>query len=420
MSRKDISLHALKEVVADLGPVFTTKDASEDARMKNAHSYLVNHSHYHAFVGGALSDYRSQLKIDDIGKDSKRGTRWKKICLPDEGLTESQYNKTSQLPTGPLPQRLSMKELSNKPDLGPQYAGDNFLARRMRKHQSWYRANVLKLPYGTGPKPNDTSCYGNMLTRADGEAGCNFLNQEIFEVVQNRIAQGGGAVERYRLLHNMLSSQPMCFNLLGPLVRDHNLAKTLLQTLVPERISEVTRVEIEWSPNPPMDYLNDHTAFDAFIEYRTTEGQLFGLGIETKLSEPFSQKEYDRPEYRRWMQLPDAPWLLEAWDKVQDIKHNQLWREHLLAIALRSHPESTYAQVRLLLVHHHEDVECLRNYSNYKRLIQSEDDSLIRFTLDQIVDHWSCVVTNEDQKKWLLSFKNRYIDLEIPSATITE
>ena len=79
MSRKEISLHVLKEVVADLGPVFTTKDVSEDARMKKTHFYLVDHSHYHAFVGGALSDYRAQLKIDDIGKDSKRGTRWKRI-----------------------------------------------------------------------------------------------------------------------------------------------------------------------------------------------------------------------------------------------------------------------------------------------------------------------------------------------------
>ncbi len=187
----------------------------------------------------------------------------------------------------------------------------------MRRHQSWYRSVVLNLPYGTGPGPNSASFYGNMLTRIDGEAGLNFLSSEIFQVVQNRIAQGGGAIERFRLLHNMLSSQPMCFNLFGPLVIDHDLAKTLLETIVPESISEVIRVDIEWSPIPKTDYLNDHTAFDAFVEYRTTDRQLIGLGIETKLSEPFSQKEYDRPEYRRWMLDTDSPWLSEAWDKVQ-------------------------------------------------------------------------------------------------------
>ena len=303
--------------------------------------------------------------------------------------------------------------MTNNPDIGPQYAGDSFLRRKMRKHQSWYRANVLELPYGTGPKPDDTTYYGNMLNRADGEAGQNFLTKEIFEVVLDRIAQGTGAVEKFRLLHNMLSSQPMCFNLFGPLARDHNLAKTLLQTLVPERITQVTRIEIEWSPKPAMDYLNDHTAFDAFIEYKTVDGQLFGLGIETKLSEPFSQKEYDRPEYRRWMQLPNSPWLPESWNKVQAIGHNQLWREHLLAVALRSHPKSTYANVRLLLVHHTEDIECVRNYSNYKGLLSEEDDSLLSLSLDKIVECWLSVATKEDQKQWLTSFKNRYVGLDI-------
>jgi hypothetical protein len=302
--------------------------------------------------------------------------------------------------------------MNNHPDIGPQYARDSFLARKMRKHQIWYRTNVLKLPYGTGPKPNDTSYYGNMLTCADGEAGRNFLTPEIFEVVKDRIAQGTGAVEKYRLLHNMLSSQPMCFNLFGPLVRDHDLAKTLLQTLVIEKISEVTRVEIEWSPKPAMDYLNDHTAFDAFIEYRATDRQLFGLGIETKLSEPFSQKMYDRLEYRRWMQLSNSPWLPESWNKVQAIGHNQLWREHLLAVAMHSQPHSPYAQVRLLSVHHSEDLECVRNYSNYKSLLRVEDDSLFSLSLDQVVERWSSVVTKKDQKQWLISFKNRYIDLD--------
>ncbi len=38
-------------------------------------------------------------------------------------------------------------------DLGPQYPGDNRLAARMRFHQSWYRAQILQVPWGTGPGP---------------------------------------------------------------------------------------------------------------------------------------------------------------------------------------------------------------------------------------------------------------------------
>ena len=79
MGRKDISLYTLKEVVAGLGQVFTTKDVSEDIRMKQAHLNLKDHKHYHAFVGGALSDHRAQLEIDEIEKNTSRGSRWKKI-----------------------------------------------------------------------------------------------------------------------------------------------------------------------------------------------------------------------------------------------------------------------------------------------------------------------------------------------------
>jgi len=79
MSRKDVSFHVLKEVVNDLGRVFTTKDVSEDPRMLTAHRHLTDHSHYHAFVGGALSDHRARLGIDEIQKRTKRGSRWQKV-----------------------------------------------------------------------------------------------------------------------------------------------------------------------------------------------------------------------------------------------------------------------------------------------------------------------------------------------------
>lgn len=79
MSRNDVSVHVMKEVIADLGRVFTTKDVSEDPRMQTAHRHLTDHSHYHAFVGGALSDNRARLGIDEIQKGTKRGSRWQKI-----------------------------------------------------------------------------------------------------------------------------------------------------------------------------------------------------------------------------------------------------------------------------------------------------------------------------------------------------
>ena len=182
----------------------------------------------------------------------------------------------------------------------------------MRRHQSGYRTHLLRVPCGVGPKPTSTTQYGNMLTLADGKAGRNFLTPEIADVARARVAEGVGAVEPFRLFHNMLSSQPMCFNLFGPLVRDTGLAARLLPTLVPEQDAEVTRVVLEWAPEPATAYLGDRTAFDAFIEYRTPDHRLHALGIETKLTESFSAKVYDREEYRRWMRVPNRPRLPDA------------------------------------------------------------------------------------------------------------
>jgi len=249
-----------------------------------------------------------------------------------------------------------------------------------------------------------------MLTRDDGAAGRNFLTPEIAEVARKRVAQGRGTVEPFRLFHNMLSSQPMCFNLFGPLVNDHALAARFLAPLVPEPVHEVTRVSIEWAPEPAEAYLGDRTAFDAFFEYRTSDGRLCAAGVETKLTEPFSQNEYDGDRYRRWMRVPSAPWLPEADAVVQNIAHNQLWRDHLLAVALRHHPRSPYAATHLILVRHPEDRDCGFVLAGYQRLLREHDQTLIDMPLDRLVAAWERSVDGH-LRNWLSDFRVRYLDL---------
>lgn len=78
MSRKSIRIDVLGRVVADANQVFATRDVSEDERMIQAHPEMVGHSHYHAFVGGALSDHHVTLGIVEEQKDTPRGSRWRK------------------------------------------------------------------------------------------------------------------------------------------------------------------------------------------------------------------------------------------------------------------------------------------------------------------------------------------------------
>src|SRR4051794_12990890 len=99
---------------------------------------------------------------------------------------------------------------------------DDHFTGRMRFHQSWYRRHVLDLPAG----PNEAArgqLYGNMLRQDDGSRGFNFLSEPIYRCAEARLAQNRGAVEARRLRNNLLSSQPMCFNLFAPLKFDLRL-----------------------------------------------------------------------------------------------------------------------------------------------------------------------------------------------------
>lgn len=227
MSRKAIRVDVLKKVVADQGRTFSTRDVSEDNRVRLAHAVLVEHGLYHGFVGGALSDHRIALGIVEIQKNTSRGSRWEKL-----GVGAGRGDPQDQGPD-PVPSSRTGGNTEAAPcDLGPQHKGDSPFMARMRLHQSWYRANILQVPCGTGPTRSSTNRFGNMLAAEDGTAGLNFLTPEIFQVVQQRLTQWTDRVEPFRLLHNMLSSQPMCFNLFGPLVQDHDLSRRLMEPIL--------------------------------------------------------------------------------------------------------------------------------------------------------------------------------------------
>ncbi|MDE2993992.1 MAG: hypothetical protein OXU67_08935 [Chloroflexota bacterium] len=247
-----------------------------------------------------------------------------------------------------------------------------------------------------------------MLTEQSAEAGLNFLTPAIFELAKRRVAAGTGTVESFRLMRNMLGSQPMCFNLFGELALDYELATRLVRILWGEHIARVTGVHIEWAPAPAAEYLDDRTAFDAFIEYKTQDDRAGFIGIETKLSEPFSLRRYDQPAYRRWM-TPDGPWRADANDEVAKREHNQLWRDHLLSWSLLRHPKSKYEVGGLSVVYHPEDRRCRDVIAGYRALLRDET-TFASFDLAQVVAAWKPLVG-----RWISRFEQRYLSLEMSS-----
>jgi hypothetical protein len=297
-------------------------------------------------------------------------------------------------------------------DYGPQYAGDVPFTARLRFHQSWYRATVLGVPCGTGPQPQSRGRYGNMLDSTAANAGGNFLTPAIFDVAQRRIAAGSG-VEPFRCLHNMLSSQPMCFNLFGPLVSDHALATRLMRAALPGEVGEVSDVRIEYAPSPKAEYLNDRTSFDAFVAYVRPDGEPAFLGIETKLTDTFSEREYDGPTYRRFTECEPSLWRRDAWRHLAHSPWNQLWRNHLLVEALCRHRSPAHGtRGRLVLVHHPGDATISPGVDQYRTFLTSPDDTFSAWPLDWLVDAWDAVAQSEAERRWLADFRLRYVALD--------
>lgn len=295
-------------------------------------------------------------------------------------------------------------------DYGPQHRQDDPFTARMRFHQSWYRAEVLKLPYGTGPKINSKTSYGNMLTLEDGVKGRNFLRPHIFEVAKRRVAESKGLVDRFRLFCNMLSSQPMCFNLFGPLVDDVEYATGLFKLLLPGEIERVDKVRFEYSPEPVKEYLKDRTAFDAFVEYTRLDGSNAFIGIETKLTESFSRKIFSQPSYWKWTTTHNSPWSETSWSHLTKMEVNQIWRDHLLAVALLNHPDSYFTAGHFFVIYHWLDPRAIQTMENYQTLLKPEDRTFSQLPLNRLIDLWSQASTRATDIKWLSNFKMRYLN----------
>ena len=236
----------------------------------------------------------------------------------------------------------------------PRYQpnGEPSRIARYRRLQSWYREVQLGAEPGPYPtrvtngveQPSGKLGLGSLLRVGDvtAQPDLNFIDPAAFEHAQRRIAEvpgENGSLEAGRLQHNLLSSMPLCFNLFGALgaVDRRRAFLALFKHLFDPAATSITRVICEWAPTESQGNLKDRTAFDAVVFYERSDGPAF-IGIETKYTEPFSQKTSvlnAKPRYEEvtrtcgWFDDPTG-----APARLNTPTANQLWRNLLLAGAL--------------------------------------------------------------------------------------
>ncbi len=193
------------------------------------------------------------------------------------------------------PPSSSLRTVFNEQRAHAQLGRPMFLVRsdparraRYRRLQSWYRQTVLGLNAGldSGGRP-----IGSLLPSeaVESDPSLNFLRDErLARIALDRLAENRGTFVGDRLKRNLLSSQPLCVNLFGMLKLHPDAAAVVLAAVTGLPIERVDLIEIERAPDRATAILNDRTAFDAYVEYRSSAGGRGFLGIETKYTEPFS------------------------------------------------------------------------------------------------------------------------------------
>ena len=193
-----------------------------------------------------------------------------------------------------------------------------------------------------------------------------------------------------RLWCDLLSSMPLCFNLFGPLSVDLNLAQQAVCVWFPDAPGKVSAVHLEWSPGRlDPDYLGNRTAFDAAIELDLGNGTFGIIGVETKYHEHLHPEDPPSPKrltrYREVARKSDMFEGRAVGELVGDPKQ-QIWQDHLLALAMRQHPGRRWAWARFVLAYPAANPSYRDGVGDYTALVGS-GGTFHAVTLESLIDH---------------------------------
>ncbi|MDZ7859764.1 MAG: hypothetical protein U5O15_03710 [Candidatus Krumholzibacteriota bacterium] len=301
----------------------------------------------------------------------------------------------------------SIEELNN---YDAYHKGDNSFSAYARYLQSKWR---VRKGY-----PKQKNKLGNYLpVEFAKETKANFLTNRIGNLVQSEVDKSkvlGSMISEPRIWNNLLSSQPLCFNLFGELHFDLDLATKVFQALFPNKISKVTDVKFEYSPGRgDKNYTGDHSAFDAFIEYDNEKAQSEYIGIEVKYSENMRQRREDsiktyHKHKREYLKIAKSAGIFpeSSIEILRESPLQQIWRDHLLSLAT----EKDYSGGFFIFLHPEQNKKCHEAYKDYIQLLNSSDPDITKIysiTLEKFLD----ILFKLNSSTWVIELRERYLGI---------
>ncbi|KAA1419194.1 hypothetical protein F0U44_12135 [Nocardioides humilatus] len=216
-------------------------------------------------------------------------------------------------------------------------AADNKWQARLRRQQAWWRDTVLGIP--AGPRIGHDRLVSSMLP-ADVGLSPNLMWKEAVDAAEAAIAaiqneKRPGLIQEERLRRNLLSSQPLCFNLFGFLSAHPESLLPWVRTLQPLAMT-VHEVLLEWAP--PKGAIG-RSAFDAFVSYETEAGKRGFVGIEVKYAEDLAAAQRTPADEKYMTATRSGLWKSGAIERLDRPKLRQFWYNQLLAQVVLSSGE---------------------------------------------------------------------------------
>ena len=312
-----------------------------------------------------------------------------------------------------------------------QTENDTLFKRKCRIHQSWFREKVLKLGMGVNPRThravNETEEDFlvrrqmvediNHLTDTDASLLMNFVPSFHEEIRNALIGRYGKVPVSHDLMNDMLRSANIPWNIFVPMFQDKDAAICVLRKLTNRNnIKEITGWKIEYNPNT----LGDNTAFDAFVQYRTVEGNTGIIGIEVKYTEEGykvhkkEQERIDEPKSSYSIVTRDSHCFIETnTEQFNTREYIQIWRNHMLAISMGTEYECQYDSVTIYPsgnTHFHSANGRPGALEQYMNMLTDKGKSTFHYTsFEELFNLFDLSYNGERHKSWIDYLKARYI-----------
>ena len=213
-------------------------------------------------------------------------------------------------------------------NIGHQYKLDNKFKKEARLFQSKYRSEVLCV---------DFQDYGNRLMDSDAQALLNYYDKLNSRAL---LRQRYPSYSKKRDA-DLLRSEHIPFNLLAPLDTNQSAAIKIITEAWGIECKKIEVLEIEYAPSPKDKYLNDGTAFDAYIKVIHKNGKSSGIGIEVKYTEqdyPIGKREsfnVNNHDSLYWKTARASNCFKNPDDEMFGTDpFRQIWRNHLIGLKM--------------------------------------------------------------------------------------